>query len=51
MKKMEIIIKFDTAKEGREASREIFKGVFIGSFAHKNKKKYCRREKHRKSHE
>lgn len=47
MKSYKIVVKIDQVKNGREVSRGIFKGVKLGSVAHKNKKAYSRREKHK----
>lgn len=51
MKKEVIVIHFDIAKEGRKASRELFKGVSLGARPHKSKKEYSRKDKHRKPYE
>jgi hypothetical protein len=50
-KNYKVIVQSDHLKDGKRASREIFKGVSLGSRRHEDKTKYNRRQKHRKSHE
>jgi hypothetical protein len=50
-KNNKIVIASDHVKDGKRASREIFKGVSLGSRRHKDKTVYNRKQKHRKSHE
>ncbi len=45
---MQISVQFDIAVEGRRSSREIFKGVKLGSNRHKDVTKYTRKHKHKK---
>jgi hypothetical protein len=44
--KQKIVIHIDTAKEGRAASREFFKGVNVRQVSHGSKKSYTRKQKH-----